>query len=62
MYKRQSISWAILAGIAVGVVSAIRQYSAFDNISMLVVLLALSIPHFWLGLVLEMCIRDRCQL
>ena len=35
-----------------GVVSAIRQYSAFDNISMLVVLLALSIPHFWLGLVL----------
>lgn len=47
-----SISWAILAGIAVGVVSAIRQYSAFDNISMLVVLLALSIPHFWLGLVL----------
>ncbi len=47
-----SISWALLAGVAVGVVSAIRQYSAFDNISMLVVLLALSIPHFWLGLVL----------
>ncbi len=32
-----SLSWAILAGIAVGVISAIRQYSAFDNISMLVV-------------------------
>lgn len=47
-----SITWAVLAGIAVGVVSAIRQYSAFDNISMLIVLLALSIPHFWLGLVL----------
>ena len=47
-----SLTWAVLAGIMVGVISAIRQYSAFDNLSMLIVLLALSIPQFWLGLML----------
>ena len=47
-----SLTWAVLTGIIVGVISAIRQYSAFDNLSMLIVLLALSIPQFWLGLML----------
>mgnify|MGYP007025199954 CR=1 FL=1 len=31
---------------------SIKQYSAFDYIFMLIALLGLSIPNFWLGLIL----------
>lgn len=43
---------AILIGIPLGVVSAIKQYSVFDNITMVFALLGLSMPVFWLGLLL----------
>jgi peptide/nickel transport system permease protein len=43
---------AILIGIPVGIISAIRQYSIFDTISMLIALLGVSMPVFWLGLLL----------
>lgn len=43
---------AILMGIPVGIISAIKQYSIFDTISMLIALLGVSMPVFWLGLLL----------
>ncbi|MCL0080429.1 ABC transporter permease [Dehalococcoidia bacterium] len=43
---------ALIIAIPVGVISATRQYSAVDNISMFGALLGVSIPNFWLGLLL----------
>ncbi|MCL0094318.1 ABC transporter permease [Dehalococcoidales bacterium] len=45
---------ALLIAIPVGVISATRQYSAVDNLSMFGALLGVSIPNFWLGLLLIM--------
>lgn len=43
---------ALLIGIPAGIISATRQYSFFDNASMFVALLGVSMPVFWLGLML----------
>jgi len=43
---------ATVLGIAAGVVSAVRQYSIFDYGSMLLALIGVSMPIFWLGLML----------
>jgi ABC-type dipeptide/oligopeptide/nickel transport system permease component len=43
---------ASVIGIIAGVISATRQNSIFDNVSMLVALFGVSIPVFWLGLML----------
>ncbi len=48
--------WSMLVslGIAIpaGIISAIKQYSSIDYIAMFIALLGLSIPNFWLGLML----------
>ncbi|MHB1416528.1 MAG: ABC transporter permease [Chloroflexota bacterium] len=48
--------WALLTsvvlGIGVGVVAAVKQYSWIDAITRIVVLLGVSMPIFWLGLML----------
>ncbi len=48
--------WSMIVslGIAIpaGIVSAIKQYSSIDYIAMFFALLGLSIPNFWLGLML----------
>lgn len=41
-----------LIGITLGIISATKQYSAFDYLSMLGSLIGVSMPVFWLGLVL----------
>ena len=43
---------AILVGIPIGIVSATRQYSFFDNFTMILGLIGISMPVFWLGLLL----------
>jgi len=43
---------ATLLGIAAGVVSSVRQYSLFDYGSMFLALIGVSMPIFWLGLML----------
>jgi peptide/nickel transport system permease protein/oligopeptide transport system permease protein len=47
-----SLALATVLGIAVGVISAAKPYSFFDYGSMLLALIALSAPVFWLGLML----------
>ncbi|MFZ5642063.1 MAG: ABC transporter permease [Bacillota bacterium] len=43
---------ASVVGITVGVISAVKQYSIFDYLSMIGALLGVSMPIFWLGLML----------
>ncbi|SHI09607.1 nickel ABC transporter permease [Sporanaerobacter acetigenes] len=45
-----SIIIGLLVGIPVGVVSATKQYSAFDYISMILALIGISVPIFWLAM------------
>lgn len=40
---------AILIAIPLGVLSALKQYSFIDNLSMFFALLGISLPNFWLG-------------
>ncbi len=43
---------AVIIGSFAGIVSAAKPYSAFDNISMVLALVGVSTPAFWLGLML----------
>ncbi|MBO8127317.1 MAG: ABC transporter permease [Firmicutes bacterium] len=43
---------AIIVGVPAGIISASKQYSLFDHISMVLALLGVSMPIFWLGLML----------
>jgi peptide/nickel transport system permease protein len=40
-------------GIPAGIISAIRQYSLSDRVSMILVLIGFSVPVFWLGIILQ---------
>lgn len=41
-----------IIGIIFGIISAVKQYTIFDNISRVLALAGISIPSFWLGLML----------
>lgn len=43
---------ALVIAIPAGIISAIKPYSTFDYVAMFFALLGLSIPNFWLGLML----------
>jgi peptide/nickel transport system permease protein len=43
---------AVVMGVTLGVIAAVCQHSWFDTFSMLMALLGVSIPSFWLGLLL----------
>jgi len=47
-----SVVVMVLLGVSTGILSAIKQYSWIDNVSMLVALFGVSMPVFWLGLML----------
>ncbi|MCM3738926.1 ABC transporter permease [Oceanobacillus luteolus] len=47
-----SMIFSIVVGMAAGIISAVRQYSWADVTVMLVALFGLSMPNFWLGLML----------
>ena len=47
-----SMALASVIGVSLGIISAVRQYSALDNICVVVALVFASIPGFWLGLML----------
>lgn len=46
------ISIAVIVGIPVGIISAVRQYTFIDTASLITALLLTSMPGFWLGLML----------
>lgn len=43
---------AVAIGIPIGIISATKQYSLFDNVAMVFALLGVSMPNFWQGLLL----------
>ncbi|MBR4861922.1 MAG: ABC transporter permease [Firmicutes bacterium] len=45
---------AVIISIPIGIISAVKQYSLIDNVGMVGALAGLSIPNFWLGLMLIM--------
>lgn len=47
-----SIVIAVVIGIPIGIISATKQYSLFDNASMVLALIGVSMPNFWQGLLL----------
>lgn len=53
---------AILIGIPVGVVSAVKQYTLIDSVSLIVSMVFTSMPSFWLGLMLIMFFSLRLDL
>jgi len=47
-----STLWSCLIGIPLGVISAVKRYSWVDNLSMTFALAGVSVPSFWLALML----------
>ncbi len=47
-----SCLFAIFVGIPIGIISAVKQYSFIDNISRIFSLVGISLPNFWLALLL----------
>ena len=45
-----SVVFSLLISIPLGVISAVKQYSIFDNCAMVFALLGVSVPTFWLGI------------
>ncbi|MDD4781685.1 MAG: ABC transporter permease [Tissierellia bacterium] len=46
------ISLSVMIGVPIGIISAVKQYSIIDTVSLGVALILTSIPAFWLGLML----------
>lgn len=44
--------FSVAVGIPAGIISAVKQYSILDNLSMVLALLGISLPSFWLALML----------
>lgn len=57
-----SMIFAILLGIPIGIISAVKQYSWFDSISMIFALIGISMPVFWLGLLLILLFAVKLHL
>lgn len=47
-----SMFWAIVIGMLVGIISAVKRNSVWDRLGMVSSITALSIPEFWFGLML----------
>ncbi|MCI5724765.1 MULTISPECIES: nickel ABC transporter permease [Fusobacterium] len=53
---------SVLIGIPIGIISATRQYSFLDSFSMVFALLGVSMPVFWLGLMLILTFSVKLKL
>ena len=47
-----SVVLAVVIGLTLGIVSAVKQYSIFDNVSMALAMVGNAMPNFWQGLLL----------
>ncbi len=47
-----SILFAIIVGVTAGIISAVKQYSILDNVTTVLALLGITMPNFWLALLL----------
>jgi peptide/nickel transport system permease protein len=56
-----SLLVAVLIAIPIGVLAAVKQYGAFDNVSMLAAMIGVSMPNFWLGPLLILAFSLRIE-
>lgn len=56
------ISLSVMIGVPIGIISAVKQYSIIDTVSLGVALILTSIPAFWLGLMLILLFSLRLDL
>lgn len=47
-----SMLLAVILGVTIGIISAVRQYSLFDSAAQTIALVGVSMPSFWMGLLL----------
>ena len=53
---------ATLIGLVVGIISAVKPYSIWDRLSMTFALAGISVPVFWVGLILILIVAVKFQL
>lgn len=56
-----SVTLAVLIGIPLGVIAAVKQHSWLDNSSMFVAIIGMSMPNFWLGIMLSLLFALRLR-
>ena len=47
-----SIIFALAISLPIGIISALKQNSIFDNVGMVIALIGIAMPSFWLGLIM----------
>ncbi len=47
-----AMGFAVVVGVGLGIVAATRQYTLWDTVSMALAMMGISVPIFWLGLML----------
>ena len=47
-----SILFAIVVGVPLGIISATKQYSVFDNVATVIGMIGISMPSFWMAIML----------
>lgn len=57
-----AIILAVVVGVTAGVIAAVKQYSWFDNLSMTGALFGVSMPIFWLGLMMILFFSVQLQI
>jgi peptide/nickel transport system permease protein len=57
-----SIALAVIIGLPIGVISATKQYTMFDNVTMIIGLIGISMPVFWLALLLILLFSVQLKL
>ncbi len=57
-----SMSFAVVVGVPIGIISAVRQYSFLDNIATVLALMGITMPNFWLALLLILFFSVRLEL
>ena len=51
-FAATSMLLAVVVGVITGIISAVKQNSIWDNISRIIAIIGVSMPNFWLGLML----------
>jgi peptide/nickel transport system permease protein len=56
-----ALLFGLVVAIPIGIISAVKQYSALDRVSMAGAFLGISMPAFWLGIILMLVFSVRLQ-
>ena len=56
------VALSIIIALPLGIIAAVKQYSAIDNISMVVAMAGVSMPQFWLGMMLVLIFAVKLHL